>query len=187
MWALTFSADGRRLFAGGGWRGESGIAQLWDLETHKPIGAALPVDSQVFAVAMSPDGRTLLTGNYNHRAQLWEADTGRPSGQPLDHTEAVLLSAFSPDGTTMMTATYGDGTPLFWDVATRQRLDRRLDHGADVRSAVWSRDGRLILTGGSDGAAKLWHAGTGRHVVPPMQHQGHVGTVALSDDNRYVL
>ncbi len=187
MWSLTFSADGRRLFAGGGWRAESGVAQLWDVATGEPAGAPIGVDSQVMGLAISPDGETLLTGTYERLAQLWNARTGQPIGEPIKHGASLTLAAFSPDGKRFMTGSFIERSPLFWDTETQQSIDLRLDHGEIVRSAVWSHDGRLIVTGGADGAAKMWDAATGRLVAPPMHHQGHVGAVALSTDNRFVL
>ena len=70
----------------------------------------------VWAVAYSPDGKTILTGSVDGKARLWDVSTGRPIGQPLTHQDAVSAVAFSPDGTTVITGSR-DGTARFWDVA----------------------------------------------------------------------
>jgi WD40 repeat protein len=52
---------------------------------------------------------------------------------------------------------------------------------------AFSPDGRAVLTGSQDGAARLWDAATGRTLGPPLEHQGPVEAVAFSPDGRAVL
>ena len=57
------------------------------------------------------------------------------------------------------------------------------DHGKDVRKAVFSRDGRTILTGGQENNfARVWDADTGQPRTPWLEHGGAVLAVALSPD-----
>ncbi|MGH9847102.1 MAG: WD40 repeat domain-containing protein, partial [Blastocatellia bacterium] len=44
---------------------------MWDAATRKPVGHPLRHDDFVFAVAFSPDGRTVLTGSWDKTARLW--------------------------------------------------------------------------------------------------------------------
>jgi uncharacterized coiled-coil protein SlyX len=74
-------------------------------------------DSQVNAVAFSPDGRTVLTGSSDQTARLWDAATGKPIGEPLRHDGSVSAVAFSPDGRTVLTGS-GFRTARLWDAAT---------------------------------------------------------------------
>jgi hypothetical protein len=52
---------------------------------------------------------------------------------------------------------------------------------------AFSPDGQTILTGGTDNAARLWDAATGRSLGLPMRHGGLVQAVAFSPDGQTLL
>ncbi len=155
------TADGRGLLIGG----RDGTVRLWDLASGRLLGQPVEHGSWVQAVASSPDGRAILTGGMDRTARLWDARTGRPLGPPLVHRDGVLTVAFSPDGRTLLT---GSGSTVF------RPYGRTL----------------LIKSGSTDGLsgeARLWDAGTGRPLGPPLAHQGPVVAVAFGPDGRSVL
>jgi WD40 repeat protein/tetratricopeptide (TPR) repeat protein/tRNA A-37 threonylcarbamoyl transferase component Bud32 len=60
-------------------------------------------------------------------------------------------------------------------------------HEGEVRAVAFSSDGKVILTGSGDKTARLWDAGSGRPIGPPMHHQSGVAAVAISADGRRIL
>ncbi|MBM3999521.1 MAG: hypothetical protein FJ297_08290 [Planctomycetes bacterium] len=187
VWSIAFSRDGARLISGDGWRETGGFVHVWDIESGRRAGPPIDTGSQVTAVAVSPDGNSILTGEYGPQARLWDARTGQPRGAPRTHGASLTLALFHPTEDRFITASYEDGLVRLWDPVASAAEVRRFDHGVVVRSAAWSRDGRRLVTGGADGMAKVWDAHTGRLVADPLQHHGHVGAVALSPDGRFVL
>src|SRR5205807_2674829 len=93
---LAFRPDRRSLLTV-----SSNTAQLWDVRTGLPAGPALRYPISI-AAAVSPDGRTVLTGSTDGNGRLWDVATGR-----LLHTlpcpSGVHFVAFSPDGGTAVT------------------------------------------------------------------------------------
>jgi WD40 repeat protein/serine/threonine protein kinase len=67
------------------------------------------------------------------------------------------------------------------------RLKAVLSHDSPVDAAVFSPDGKTVLTGGDDGRAKLWDVATGQPIGQPMYHGGTVFAVAYSPDGRILL
>jgi WD40 repeat protein len=60
-------------------------------------------------------------------------------------------------------------------------------HEADVYRVLFTPDGTKVLTASFDGTARLWDAGTGRHLATLAGHQGKVLAIAVSADSKSIL
>jgi WD40 repeat protein len=114
--AAAFSRDGQTVATGG----YDKTVRFWNGTTGEPVGFALEHPSLVWALAFSPDAKTLLTGcgpRYAKagEARLWDWVTDKPLGPALRHGGEVRAVAFSPDGKTALTGSL-DGTARLWPV-----------------------------------------------------------------------
>jgi WD40 repeat protein len=188
---IAFSPDGRILVTGGLDR----RARLWETATGKPTGLVLPHDDEVSAAAFSADGRSLLTWGgrlpmqTKAEARLWDPLTGEPLAPPLRFTDVAIYSvALSPDGQSLLTGG-SDSRARVWNLATGQPAGPPLPHQGGAVVAVFSPNGRRILTGGGslDRTARLWETAAGKPCGEPLVHQENVWGLAFSPDGRLVL
>src|SRR5262249_14501272 len=148
------------------------------LKSDTPLGGLL-------ALAFSPDGRTLLTGNNDQQTlQRWELATGKrrlpfrfpPSAQPPRNRQSDGLVCFigGPGGGTMPSSSTEplkgpvlspDGRLMATLLGERlvicelkaQRLVASLV-GSDrpLETVAFSPDSRLVAAGGQDGWVYVW-------------------------------
>ncbi len=143
---VAVSPDGKRVVIGSH-LGQS--AQLWDLESRKPLGPPLKHADWVMAVAFSPDGRTFATGCKDKVARLWDAESGKLVGKPMVHTLAVNTLTFSPDGKTLATGcedVFGaaSGEVRIWDATSGESMAPPKTLGQVVSAIAFAPDGETV-------------------------------------------
>jgi WD40 repeat protein len=91
------------------------IIRVWNLRSGKE--RQWPSGTYLFgeAIAFSPDGKMLATGDSGKLVQLWEVETGLKRRVFAGHEKPVRCLSFSPDGKTLLSAS-DDMTAILWDV-----------------------------------------------------------------------
>jgi eukaryotic-like serine/threonine-protein kinase len=61
------------------------------------------------------------------------------------------------------------------------------EHGDEIDSAAFSRDGRQIVTAGADGIAKVWDSASGTIVATLREHDRRIKSASFSFDNARIV
>jgi WD40 repeat protein len=135
-----------------------GTAEVWDVARRSRI-TMLPVDSDsqfYYAIAFSPDGRTLATGGLEDPiVRVWDVPTGKLIRELDQGTAGAKTLDFSPDGRTLAVSGYAPVASL-WDLATGARIGPTLAAGSRRADIDFSPDGRQLLMTAADGRGALW-------------------------------
>jgi len=141
------------------WRGQGGGVD----SPHQVLrGARGPL----YAVAISPDARSVVAGGYDTAIYLWDRVSGQLRQTFHGHTNSVYALAFHPDGK-LLASGGGDGAIRLWLAPEMQEGQGSAVDGVQpvavlqadldvVHDLAFSPGGRLLARGGSDRLLRLW-------------------------------
>ena len=159
--------------------------QHWqDIPTGQVVH--IPTATQFTSVAISPDGRSALSGSRDGTVRLWDLVTGDETRCLRGHTDQVLSVSFSPDGHSALSGSR-DGTVRLWDLAAGTETRCLQGHTGWVTSVAFSPDRCSALSGDGDGTVRLWDLAAAAETHCLQGHTGWVTSVAFSPDGQSAL
>jgi uncharacterized delta-60 repeat protein len=139
----------------------------------------------VNSVAVSPDGRRVVSGSWDTTVAVWDLETGAPIRRLTGHQASVRSVAVSPDGRSIVSGSQDD-TVAVWDLESGTQIHRLSGHQDWVWSVAVSPDGRRIVSGSSDNTVAVWNLESGTLIHRLTGHQAPVWSVAVSPDGRRI-
>lgn len=178
---LAISVDGATLARGGPGR----RTLRWDVATRGPIGSELQHDEPVEAIALTPDGRTVITGHRHGRLHVWDAETERGFDLPSQGTEVTAL-AVSQDGRVFASGT-GGGVVRLWDTSLLGPVGQTLKLPGGVTARAFDPRGRVLAIGEDDGTILLRELPRPKGLGTPLLLKHPVQNVTFGEDGRRLL
>jgi WD40 repeat protein len=158
-----------------------GSLRWWDASTGRLLcGPPTGTGGETSALAISPDGRTLVAGTDDGRVVRRDLASERVVGPTLPHGSPIRKVAFLGDGRRILVATR-DGRVLVWHLATLL-VSALPPEGMAVTSLAVSPDGDRFVTGTEGGTVRLWDATTLRQSGPTFKLTGAVRCLAFRPD-----
>ena len=162
-----FSADGGTLYAST----YGGVIRMWDIATGKP---GVDLDARAgyaSALAISPDGKTLVSlhtiqADESSTVHFWDGATGKSKRILSSEDGNVSRIAYSPDGKTLATTCYATEPLRRVDKGFTGVIERSVETGKEIRRVAQPKlkeeaigsagyvgylpDGKRLILGGQE-------------------------------------
>jgi WD40 repeat protein len=154
--SFTVDADNRRMFVGA----EDGVVVMFSLgprATRTTQRTQLDNGAHATALAVSPDGATLLVGSSDGALRAYGLPDLTMTDANTDFFGAQTGIAYGPDGSWFAVSSQ-DGWLRVFDAATMTQIFGTHGHTSWALGVAVSPDGGRIVTVGHDGVARVWEA-----------------------------
>jgi WD40 repeat protein len=175
--AIAYSRDGRDVAAV-----TRGRALIFDAHSGGRLAMLAP-GSDISAVDFGPGG-IVATAGVDGAVRLWRRD-GRPSRRVAVGSRPLTSVRFDRAGRRFVTGSV-DRTAKVFTVGGELKLTLK-PHRNTVTSAVFSPDGRFVLTASLDKEARTWDARTGKLVRRLGRQGGGIRDAEYSPDGRWIV
>jgi cytochrome c len=138
----------------------------------------------VRSLAISPDGKTALSGSFDSSAIRWSLERNVAEQVMRFHDSAVNAVAILPDG--RLVTGGEDGKIAVWQPAHNEPIQVFNGHTGPVVSLAVSPDGKLVASASWDRTVRVWPVDGG----PALLLEGHrenVTAVAFMPDGKAVV
>ena len=213
---VTFSSDGKTLASSSS--NPDGTIKFWDAKTWKLKGAIKADDwvvLSIWSIAISPDGKTLVSGHHaDSTVKVWDLETrevldretkesrynitGKLRHTLRGHVWAVHSVAINSDGKTLASGSF-DSNIKIWNASTSRQI-RNLNGPGEgpvgwtrsflsdriVYSVTFSPDGQTLASGGANQPIQLWRTSNYEQKSSLQGHSDDVYSVTFSPDGKHL-
>ncbi len=177
---LAFSANGKLFLT----TSLDKRVKLFETQTLKELHVFSDFKGIVIGASFSKDGKYIAFADMSGAIALFDRKKNKlkkiqPARLP------VLDVAFSPDSKNLLIAS-ADKTAKLFNISDEKIVRTFEGHQAVVSRAIFSNDGRFVLTGSNAGNVFLRNAKTGKR-LKIFRHNIPVIGIAISSDNKFVL
>ncbi len=139
------------------------------------------------ALAITPDGRTVVSGGTDCFLRVWDAVTGQCRQALRNESGEIRGLALTPDGRLAVSHTGGADFRV-WDVQDGKCLQISKGSRAKIEGLAISADGRIVLAVHEKWIVRVWDAESGR-CLRELTDRGHKpqGQPSMTPDGRLAV
>lgn len=190
--SASFSNDARKVMT----YSDDKSAIVWDAETGEKVSRIIPDKGNIVGVTFSPDEKFVAINELDDElagtVTIWDVSGGDPKKTDLRQiinkdglVDTIYNAQFSSDGKLLLAAGESGVRVWKWDAVTGKLDTQALSFAGDAITAVFSADGKYVLSIGD--TLDIWDAATGNKLksVPGDADSG--SPMSFSPGGKYVI
>jgi WD40 repeat protein len=133
---------------------------IWDIDTSEVVLSLDNLPRTIVKLAYTLDGKFLATAGADDSVRLWDVASGEQA-RVIEEGNPVGGLALSPDGKLLVTAEFDQteqrNVLRVWDMSSESDEPvATLDDPLGSSDVTFSRDGKLLAAGSSNGTVDVW-------------------------------
>jgi len=136
----------------------------------------------VSALAFTPDGKTLVSGNWGPGIHVWDVASGKELRRFAGQHHGLHVACL-PDGKTVASVNTNEKVIRLWDMISGKELRRFTGHQEAIRAIACAPDGKTLASAGRAKTIRLWRVATGEQ-IRVLKHARDISSLAWSHDGR---
>jgi len=184
----VISADGTFAYVGL----QNGLIQIWPMTNHssqiqndsKSNSLAGHRDS-VTALAISQDGRRLVSSSTDRTIRVWSVPTGECLHEFCGHDDEIWKVILTPDG--QRAVCLGSDGIQIWNLLDGHCLKVLVTQKQRVNDMVLTPNGKLLLTGDNDEMLRVWDVESGSCLRSFSGHKYDIKSIVITPDNQFAI
>ncbi len=161
------------------------LKRKYSLEHISPIYNLTEQSGKVSSVAISADGKILVSSCLDKTIKVWDLQTGELIRTLTGNTEKVTSVAISPNGQFVASGSYDSpgSNVKVWNLRTGKLLPIIFGHNNPVKFVAIDSKGQVVFSGSNK--IKLWNLQTGERLCT-LWHSCGVNCAAMSKDGQII-
>lgn len=140
-----------------------GTLSFWKRGSPQPVIELPGHQRTIWAMAITYDGKTLITGSWDRSIRLWDIDQRRLLRTIIGHGDIILSITLAMQDKVLLSGSR-DGTIRSWELPAGRQL-RSIRHPAGpVSSLLYISENDSLVAGGENGSVSLWSLKSGLNI-----------------------
>lgn len=183
---MAITPDGNHLVSAS----EDKTLKIWDLLSGSELHTLSGHNDDVFAVAITPDGKQAIsvssnTTSWDTTFKIWEIEIGLELRTLNGSSKGVEAVAITPDGKRLVSIGR-DGLKV-WDWQSGEELRTLSRSTGYEQTFVITRDGTKVVSCSDSKTLKVWNLYSGEELLTLSGHTSYVWAWDITPDGNYVV
>jgi WD40 repeat protein/uncharacterized protein YjbI with pentapeptide repeats len=134
------------------------VIKVWNYENSVPLGNLIGHRGPVYALAVSLDGKILVSGSKDKTLKVWDIKTKKTIKTlgVLDGHRGAVRSIVIANKGRLLASGSDDKTMIFWDAKSGEIIDQIKKHKGKILGMTLSSDSKSLVSTSADKSVKIW-------------------------------
>lgn len=137
---------------------DGSVIRVWNYQNNVPVGTLSGHRGPVYALAVSRDGKTLVSGSKDKTLKIWNIKLRKPIKTlgVLDGHRSAVRSIVIADEGRLIASGSDDKTIIVWNSKSGEIINQIKKHKGKILGMTLSSDTKSLVSSAADKSVRVW-------------------------------